>query len=431
MPKVGKRAPEETRKQQVRRARERRQERFLFMSLGAVVLLIVLVSAWGYYQENIAKLNNPIAVVNGTPITVRAYQMRLRYDANSILGQLNSIQSNLSQLGSDPSTQFLNQYFQQQQQQLASQLISLPTTDLENMIDDELVRQEAAKEHITVSSDEIDKAIEQDFGYQRPTETPTAGPSPTATETSTPTLTPTITPTETPSPTPTGTITPTTPTVTPTQGPTETPAPTSTPLTYQGFQDQEKQFLASIAKTAQMSETDFRNMVEVGILRTKLQKALAAQMPTAEEQVHARHILVNTMPEAQQVERLLSQGAGFASLASEYSTDTATSTKGGDLGWFPKGQMVKEFEDVAFSLSVGQISQPVSTTYGVHIIQVLGHEQNRPLDQAALQQRESTALTNWLQTTQLTAKIERYYQADYVPPEVTKAIAQMQATSGQ
>ncbi len=431
MPKVGKRAPEETRKQQMRRARERRQERILFAGLGGVVLLIALVGVWGYYQENIAKLNNPIAVVNGTPITVREYQMRLRYDANSILGQLNSIQSNLSQLGNDPSTQFLNNYFAQQQQQLASQLVSLPRTDLENMIDDELVRQEAAKENITVSSDEIDKAVEQDFGYQRATETPTAGPSPTATQTSTPTLTPTITPTATPSPSPTGTITPTTPTVTPTVGPTETPGPTSTPITYQGYLDQKKQFLDAIAKSAQMNETDFRRMVEVSLLRTKLQKALGAKLPTSAEQVDARHILVNTMPEAQQVEQLLSQGADFGSLASEYSTDTATASKGGDLGWFPKGQMVKEFEDAAFSLPVGQISQPISTTYGVHIIQVLGHEQSRPLDQTQLQQQESTALDNWLQQTRLTAKIDRNYQDAYVPPEVTKAIAQMQAASGQ
>jgi parvulin-like peptidyl-prolyl isomerase len=302
------------------------------------------------------------------------------------------------------------------------------------MIDDVLVRQEAAKEEITVSPDEIDQEIERDFGYQRATPTPTAGPSPTATETSTPTLTPTITPTftpsptYTPSPTPTGTITPTTPTVTPTEGPTPTPGPTSTPMTYQGFLDSKKKFLDSIAKSAQMSETDFRKMVEVTILRRKLQKAIADKEPTSVEQVHARHILVENLAEANQVEQLLSQGADFASLAMEYSTDTGTSSKGGDLGWFPRGVMDKTFEDAAFSLAVNQISQPITTTYGIHIIQVLGHEQNRPLDQAQLQQRESTALDNWLQTTRLTAKIEQYFREDYVPPEISKAIAQLQST---
>src|SRR5512142_366259 len=159
MPKVGKRAPEETRKQQIRRAKEQRQERFLFFGLGAVALLILLVLGLGYYQENIGKLNNPIAAVNGTPVTVRDYQLRLRYDSATLLSQLNSISSQMAQFGNDPSADFLKNYFSQQASQLATELVSLPNGDLENMIDDQIVRQEAAKRGITVSADEIDQEI--------------------------------------------------------------------------------------------------------------------------------------------------------------------------------------------------------------------------------------------------------------------------------
>lgn len=431
MPKVGKRVPEETRKQQIRRAREQRQERYLFIGLGTVALLILLVLGAGYYQENIGKLNNPVAAVNGVPITLRDYQMRLRYDSSSILSQLNSISSNLAQLGNDPSTDFLKNYFSQQANQMASELVSLPRGDLENMIDDEIARQEATRRHITVSADEIDQEVERDFGYARATATPTEGPSPTPTNTLTPTLTPTITPTSTPLPTPTGTLTPTTPTVTPTEGPTETPGPTSTPLTYQGFQDQKKKFLDSISKGAGMSEGDFRKMIETALLRRKLQDALGKELPTTSEQVEARHILVKTFEEAVKVEELLKNGGDFAKLAAEYSTDTSNKDKGGDLGWFPRGQMVREFEDAAFSLKVNEISQPVTTTFGVHVIQVLGHEQNRPLDASALEQKQSTALTDWLQQARLTAKIDRNYDDSYVPPEVKKAIAQLQQSTGQ
>lgn len=431
MPKVGKRAPEETRKQQIRRVREQRQERYLFIGLGAVALLILLVLGVGYYQENIGKLNNPVATVNSVPITLRAYQMRLRYDSSSILSQLNSISSNLAQLGNDPSTDFLKNYFSQQASQMASELVSLPRGDLENMIDDEIARQEATRRNITVSVDEIDQEVERDFGYARATATPTEGPSPTPTNTLTPTLTPTITPTSTPLPTPTGTLTPTTPTVTPTEGPTETPGPTSTPLSYQGFQDQKKKFLDSISKGAGMSEGDFRKMIETALLRRKLQDALAKELPTTSEQVEARHILVKTFEDAVKVEDLLKNGGDFAKLAAEYSTDTSNKDKGGDLGWFPRGQMIKEFEDAAFSLQVNQISQPVTTTFGVHIIQVLGHEQNRQLDASALQQKQSTALTDWLQQARLTAKIDRNYDDSYVPAEVKKAIAQVQQSTGQ
>jgi peptidyl-prolyl cis-trans isomerase D len=427
MPKAGKRAPEETRKQQVRRAREERQERFLFIGLGAVAVLVLLVLGFGYYQENIGKLNNSIAVVNGVPITVGDYQKQLRYQSASILTQLNSLSTNLSQVGSDPSTDFLKSYFQQQQSQLATQLISLPRNQLENMIDDQLIRQEAARRNITVSQDELDQEVEKDFGYQRATPTPTAGPSPTATQTATATLTPTVTPTYTPSPTPTGIITPTTPTVTPTQGPTETPGPTSTPLTFQGFQDQKKQFLDSIAKSAQMSEADFRKMVEATVLRRKLQDALGKEMPTTAEQVDARHILVADYATAAKVEDLLKNGGDFAKLAGEYSTDTSSKDKGGDVGWFAKGQMIPEFENAAFALKVNEISQPITSTYGVHIIQVLGHEQNRQLDATALQQKQSTVVDTWLTDTLKTAKVERYYSDAYVPSEVQKAIATIQS----
>ncbi len=431
MPKEGKRAPQENRKQQVRHAREQRQERILFLALGGVVALVLLVLGIGYYQENIGKLNSPIATVNGTSITVHEYQVNLRYEDGSLMSQLNSAQSNLSQIGTDPSTQFLKSYFQQQMSDVVGKILTLPQSELDTMIDDALIRQEAAKRGITVSADEIDQEIERQFGYQRATPTPTAGPSPTPTETGTPTLTPTITPTSAPSPTPTGTLTPTTPTVTPTEGPTETPEPTSTPLTFQGFQDQKKQFLDALSKNRNIGEADFRKIIETGLLRQKLQKAIGDTVPTSAEQVHVRHILVNTYTETLQIEDQLSKGADFAALALQYSTDTGSKDVGGDLGWFPRGQMVKEFEDAAFSLAINQISQPISTTYGVHIIQVLGHEQNRPLDPSALQQAQTTAFNDWLSQARLSGKIERFYSDAYVPPEVKNDIAQVQAATGQ
>ncbi len=426
MPKAVRRVPEETRKQQVRRAREQRQERVLFLGLGAVAFLVLLILVFGYYQENIGKLNNPIATVNGTPITVRDYQVRLRYDYASIQNQLSSIQSNLAQFGNDPSADFLKNYFQQQQVQLVNELVTLPRGELETLIDNEIVRQEAAKRNITASEDEIDQEIERGFGYQRATPTPTAGPSPTATQTATPTLTPTITPTAPPSPTPTGTITPTTPTITPTPGPTETPGPTSTPLTYQGFLDQKKQFLDNVGKSAGMNEADLRKMFQVIILRRKLNKLLGDQVPTTAEQVHARHILVANYDDAVKVENELKHGKDFSSLAKQFSTDTSNKDNGGDLGWFPRGQMIKEFEDAAFSLKVDEISQPVTTTFGVHVIQVLAHEQDRPLEASALQQKQSAALTDWLDQNRVNFKTERFYRDEYVPPDIRKAITQIQ-----
>jgi parvulin-like peptidyl-prolyl isomerase len=89
------------------------------------------------------------------------------------------------------------------------------------------------------------------------------------------------------------------------------------------------------------------------------------------EQRHARHILVNTSEQANKIWNELKAGADFATLAKNYSIDTSA-TKGGDIGWVQLGQTIAPFETALFNLSVGQISPPVKTQYGYHIIQLLG-----------------------------------------------------------
>lgn len=86
-------------------------------------------------------------------------------------------------------------------------------------------------------------------------------------------------------------------------------------------------------------------------------------------EVQARHILVSKLSTAQDIEKKLKNGADFATLAKKYSTDTGSKSKGGELGWVKKGQMVPPFETALFKLKKGEISQPVKTQYGYHIIQ--------------------------------------------------------------
>ncbi len=88
------------------------------------------------------------------------------------------------------------------------------------------------------------------------------------------------------------------------------------------------------------------------------------------EQVQASHILVNEEKTAEEVKKKLDDGGDFAELAKEYSTDTSNAESGGELGYFGKGEMVTEFDDKAFSMKKGELSEPVKTEFGYHIIKV-------------------------------------------------------------
>ena len=100
------------------------------------------------------------------------------------------------------------------------------------------------------------------------------------------------------------------------------------------------------------------------------------------EEVKVRQILVQTEAEANQILADLKANKDFAQLAKEKSLDKVSGQQGGELGFFSRGKMVKEFEDAAFSLPVGEYSKPVKTNYGYHILQV---EEKKPAQQATLE----------------------------------------------
>jgi len=130
--------------------------------------------------------------------------------------------------------------------------------------------------------------------------------------------------------------------------------------------------------------------------------------PVEAEQIWAAHILVDSAEVADEVANRLAGGESFADLAAEYSQDS-TGAEGGDLGWFPRGMMVPEFEEVAFSLPIGEISDPVESQFGFHIIQLNGKEV-RPLDPAYLEQIQQQTFEVWFDEQLETADIETLVQ---------------------
>ena len=134
----------------------------------------------------------------------------------------------------------------------------------------------------------------------------------------------------------------------------------------------------------------------------------------AEEEVHARHILVATEPEAKAIIADLKKGTPFDKLAKEKSTDKASGAEGGDLGWFKKTDMVKEFADAAFALKKGALTDiPVKTQFGYHVIQVEDRRRAAApsFDELSDQIRQDLArqmVTAMLNQLRADAKIEKF-----------------------
>lgn len=155
-------------------------------------------------------------------------------------------------------------------------------------------------------------------------------------------------------------------------------------------------------------------------LRQRYEERLKS-MP-AEEEVHAKHILVATEDEAKALIAEIKKGAAFDKLAKEKSTDKASGAEGGDLGWFKKSDMVKEFADAAFDLKKGELTEtPVKTQFGYHVIQVEDRRKAPPpaYEELAEQLREEMAreaVTAELDLMRSRAKIEKF-NIDGTKPE--------------
>ncbi|SFA80008.1 MULTISPECIES: peptidylprolyl isomerase [unclassified Bacillus (in: firmicutes)] len=114
-------------------------------------------------------------------------------------------------------------------------------------------------------------------------------------------------------------------------------------------------------------------------------------------EIKARHILVADEATAKDIKAKLDGGAKFEDLAKEKSTDTTSAQQGGDLGWFGAGKMLPEFEAAAYALKVNEISAPVKTEYGFHIIQVTEKKEKKSFEDMKEEmeyQLKSSKLTN-------------------------------------
>ncbi|MGI9384421.1 MAG: peptidylprolyl isomerase [Methyloligellaceae bacterium] len=161
-----------------------------------------------------------------------------------------------------------------------------------------------------------------------------------------------------------------------------------------------------------------RGAVTEADAKTLYDKQVASIKPEIE--LRARHILVKTEAEARDVVEKVNRGGDFAELAKSTSTGPSK-TQGGDLGYFTKGQMVKEFEEAAFAMKPGDVSEPVKTQFGWHVIKIEDKRKKGAPPFDSVKDRIMAALVQ--QKTQQTIKdLRAKAKVEFVDAEVKKAM---------
>ncbi len=419
-----------------RAEREAEIQRLVILGTGAAIAFIVIVLAIALIVDRVVTPARTVATVNGENISVNDFQERIRFER--VLGSERlsaGINEGVEEFGlafEDAANQAVSfePYSSIWQELNAPDILALRV--INDMIDDRIIRQEAAARNITVTQEEIDAQISEIFSFDREAlEMMAAEITPEVTETPEPTITPT--PLVSPTPSPEPTVTPiaeataaddteaaapveaieATPTFTP--FPTVAPPPTRTASERLDSFGNTLEDFYRLARRAGYSEAQVNAYFETQALREALSKVVV-EADNTEVWVNSRHILVETEEEALDIIDALNAGESFASIARASSTDTGSGANGGELGLAPASNFVEPFADAVREVEIGVITGPVESQFGFHIIQVSARE-DREVDEEQAGVNRETAFDEWL--TELRNQQETDISniwPDFVPP---------------
>ncbi len=384
-----------------RAARESRIQRWVLIGTGVTIALVVLILLGAIVVELLVTPNSTAARVADESISISAFQERVRLERAILNTRINSYVSLLTASGLD-----INQFAGQEplrgwlaQVQNPDQLGS---TVLDIMIEDIIVRQEAAALGLSVGQEQINDQIDEFIGLEPPSPASEAEAAPLPTAVPVATRTPFVSPT--PRTQATATLTPefVEPTATATLVVETTPTYTSVPATatptIEDIEEQQadvrEQILGDLASSARISMERLNAFFEALALREALAAEHDELMDTLPH-INARHILVAEEETAADLLAALAEGESFAALAIANSLDTASGQNGGELGWAPVSSYVRPFAEAALAAEPGATVGPVQSEFGWHIIQVRAMEE-RTVSETQLESARNTAFRNWL-----------------------------------
>lgn len=158
----------------------------------------------------------------------------------------------------------------------------------------------------------------------------------------------------------------------------------------------------------------------------KFYDAQVAQLKPQEE-IKARHILVESKEKAVEIFEKIAHGADFAAMAKEFSKDPGTKDEGGDLGFFGRGQMVPQFEEAAFKLASGDVSQPVETQFGWHLIRIDERRERKAPEFEQLKDRILLSMVH-RKAQEVITGLRNTAKIEYVDPAIKKQVESENAT---
>jgi peptidyl-prolyl cis-trans isomerase C len=166
-------------------------------------------------------------------------------------------------------------------------------------------------------------------------------------------------------------------------------------------------------------DTTVRNTINEAEARKLYEGMVGAAKP--EEEVSARHILVESKDKARDLYEKLAHGSDFAQLAKEHSKDPGSKDQGGQLGFFTRGQMVPQFEEAAFKLGKGEVGEPFQSQFGWHIVRVDDRRQ-RPVPRFEAIKERMVADMIHKKAQQIAGDLRGKAQIEYIDPEIKSAM---------
>ncbi len=362
--------PPQNKKFIAQKQREDRQKRIIIIATISVLVIVLGLVAYGVIDRFVLTPKITIVELEGEKITADQFEEQIRWRRRNMIMDIDQMLMTFQQLGGTPE---VFGYFEQQLLVAVTSLqqpLMIGQEVLNAITQDIILVVEAEKMGINIDDARIDQDIQEAFGYY-------AGGTPTPAVTLAPTNTPETTDDQDGEP-----------------DPTATPLLKPTEYTEELFENNFEQFLLSVNDVG-ITEQTIRDIIKISIIRNEVIEIVSADISQEAEHVWIRHILVADEETANEVLEKLENGEDFVDLAAEYSLDTTNKDNGGDLDWFSRGAMVEPFEEAAFTLDVGEISDPVQTDFGWHILESLGKD-DLLLDPSAYQQLRNQAYTDWI-----------------------------------